>query len=242
MKRYFFAGLLVLVAVLIVTFPARVAYRWLAPPEVQLSGISGSVWNGTATQALAAGAYIRNLSWRLKPSELLAGKLAFNTTSSPASGTLTTDVAVSLDGSLTFSDLAGRISLDLVHPAFQKNGISGDLSLMFSELVLQEGIPVAANGQITVANFFVPTLSAGRLGDFRANFVTTQEGVVGSVEDLSGVLEVDGTIRIASDRSYTLVGEVAARRDAPPSIEQQLRFLGTPDERGMRPFRFDGQL
>ena len=44
MKRYIFAGILVLLIVLLVTFPARVAYQWFAPPDLTLSGISGSVW------------------------------------------------------------------------------------------------------------------------------------------------------------------------------------------------------
>jgi hypothetical protein len=51
-----------------------------------------------------------------------------------------------------------------------------------------------------------------------------------------------GTIAISPDRSYSLVGDVAARPGAPPSIEQQLRFLGSADDRGFRQFRFEGQL
>jgi hypothetical protein len=85
-------------------------------------------------------------------------------------------------------------------------------------------------------------LSAGALGDFRAQFVTNDGAISGTVEDLSGVLDVIGTISISPDRSYSLVGDVAARPGAPPSIEQQLRFLGSADERGFRQFRFEGQL
>lgn len=242
MKRYILAGVVVLLSVLVATFPARVAYQWFAPPDLQMTGISGSIWRGTATEGLAGGAYIRDISWRFKPAALAGGKLAFETTSRPASGTMNTDVAVGLDGSLTLSSLSGRVPLDLVHPVFQQNAIRGDLSLAFESLVLKNGLPVEVVGAVTVANVSVPSLSAGDLGDFRADFQTVDGVVTGTVDDVSGVLDVAGVIRLAPDRTYSLVGDVAARPAAPPSVEQQLRFLGSPDERGMRPFRFEGSL
>jgi general secretion pathway protein N len=242
MKRYVFAGLLVFAIVLIVSFPARVAYRWFAPPDLSLSGISGSVWSGTASEGLAGGAYIRDISWRLRPADLLTGKLAFSTTSRPASGSMETDVAVGIDGSLTLSNLAGSVPLDLVHPAFQRAGISGDLSMQFEKLMIRNGLPVDVKGSVTVANMYAPALSAATLGDYQAQFVTNDGAISGTVEDLSGVLDVIGTIAISPDRTYSLVGDVAARPGAPPSVAQQLQFLGSADDRGFRQFRFEGQL
>lgn len=242
MKRIILSGLLVLVLILLVTFPARLAYRWFAPPDFQLSGITGSVWSGAATEGMASGAYIRDIRWRLQPAALLTGKLAFATSANPASGTMNADVAVGIGGSLTLSNLRGNVPLDLVHNAFQQAGISGDVSLEFSDLVLENGVPVAATGQITVESFFARDLSAGVLGDYRADFQTTDGSISARVEDIAGVLEIAGVITINPDRSYSLVGDVAARPGAPPSIEQQLRFLGSADERGLRPFRFEGRL
>jgi general secretion pathway protein N len=241
-KRYIVAGIVVLLLVLVSTFPARVAYQWFAPPDLQLTGISGSIWKGTATEGLAGDAYIRDISWQFKPAALFGGDLAFATTSRPASGTMNADVAVGLDGTLTLSSLSGGVPLDLVHPVFQQNGISGDLSLSFDNLALRDGLPVDINGAMTVANVYVPDLSAAVLGDFRVDFQTVDGTVTGTVDDLSGVLDVAGVITLAADSSYSLIGEVAARPSAPPSIEQQLRFLGSPDERGFRPFRFEGSL
>ena len=42
-RRLIIAGILTLVAGLIILFPARVAYNWIAPPGISLSGISGSI-------------------------------------------------------------------------------------------------------------------------------------------------------------------------------------------------------
>jgi general secretion pathway protein N len=242
MKRLIVPGLIVFLAVLVATFPARVAYNWASPAELQLSGIDGSIWNGSAAEGIAGGAYVRNITWQFSPLSLLSGKLGFKTSSNPGSGSMMTEVAVSPGGNLTLSNLSGNVPLDLVHPAFQQSGIRGDLALHFDTVVISDGIPVIAEGSVTITDFFVPDLSSSRIGDFRADFQTDDGLVVGRVEDLSGVLDVTGTISLHQDRSYSFYGQVAPTPATPPSIVNQLRFLGSANERGQHEFRFEGQL
>ncbi|MGI9202559.1 MAG: type II secretion system protein N [Woeseiaceae bacterium] len=242
MKRYIIAGLIVFLAVLVTTFPARVAYKQFAPPDLSLTGISGSIWKGSAAEGLAGGAYLRNLTWKIKPASILTGQLAYQVSAQPAAGQIDTNVAVGLDGALTLSALTGSVPLDLVHEAFQQAGIGGDLSLDFARLEMRNGLPADVEGSVTVTNFFVPNLSSAQLGDYRADFYTDNGTVMGDVADTSGVLEVNGVVTLAPDRSYSLIGNVGARPEAPPSVTRQLEFLGSPDEKGMRPFRFEGSL
>ena len=242
MKRLIIVGLTTLIVIMLATFPARVAYHWFAPVELRLSGIAGSVWNGNAVEGVAGGAYIRNIAWRFKPLSLLSGNLAFATTSNPVSGSMNTDVAVSPDGTLTLSSLSGSVPLDLVHPAFQQSGIRGDIVLEFEMLVIPNVVPVAAKASVTVADLFVQNLSPSRIGNFRADFQTTDGKITGSVEDMTGVLDVTGSISLDQDRSYTFIGQVAPTSTTPQSIVNQLRFLGSANERGQHEFRFEGQL
>lgn len=242
MKRLIALGLLIFCAVLLVTFPARVAYQWLAPAEVKLSGIDGSIWNGNATEGLAAGAYLRDLQWKIQPAALLKGQLAFRASADPGGGPMTSDVAVALNGTLSLSDLQGSVPLELVHPSFQNSGIRGALALQFSQLAIRDGMPVAADGSVTVSGLLAPALSSGEIGDFRADFQTLESGISGVVQDLRGVLDVDGTIELLPNRSYVFLGQVAATPDTPPSIINQLQYLGSPNENGKRAFRFEGQL
>ena len=113
------------------TWPGSGAYKVFAPAAVRISGINGSVWNGSAAEGIAGGAYVRNISWHFKPMSLLSGKLSFKTSSNPVSGSINTELAVSPGGNLTLSGLSGNVPLDLVHPAFQQSGIRGDLVLQF---------------------------------------------------------------------------------------------------------------
>lgn len=242
MKRLIIAGLFTFLIVLIASFPARVAYNWLAPAEIQLSGISGSIWNGKATEGKAGGAYIQNLAWQFRPMALLGGKLAFAASGNPAAGTMNTEVAVGLDGNLTLSNFVGAVPLDLVHQSFQQGGIRGDVAMRLDSLVIKDGLPVAAHGTVTITDFFAPLLSTSEIGDFRADFQTTDIGIVGNVEDTSAVLDVAGTINLSPNGSYTFIGEVGETAETPRSISDQLRYLGSADARGQRPFRFEGQL
>ncbi len=242
MKRYVVAGALMFLVVLVVSFPARVAYRWIPLPDVTLTGISGSIWNGRADEALAGGAYLRNLSWSFRPAKLLSGQLAFHTSSNPASGALATDVAIAPGGELTLSGMTGNLPLELVHPSFQADGLKGDIRLDFDDVRVRSGWITSIDGAVSVTNLYVPALSAAPLGDYLATFGMEGPAINATVDDTAGVIDVDGVITIRPDRSYSFSGDVAARPDAPPSIEQQLRYLGSPDVRGMRPFRIEGVL
>ena len=241
-KRLILAGVATLVIGLIITFPARVAYQWFAPGELKLNGISGSIWRGAAARGSAGGVFLTNLKWRFRPLGLLTGKLQFATSSNPASGFLDADIALGAGGSLAMSDVAAAVSLAALADAFPLSGIEGDLSLQFEELVIRGGVPVEATGTINIANLVSPTLSATPLGDYRAEFQTADNVILASVEAVSGVLELAGTIRLTQDRNYEFVGQVAAKPNAPHSITQQLHFLGTPNSRGQREFRIEGQL
>jgi general secretion pathway protein N len=242
MKHYIFPGAFVFLAVLITTFPARVAYNWFAPPDIVLTGVEGSVWNGVASEGVAAGAYIKKLEWSVEPKTLLTGKLSFKLSAEPGAGKINANVTVGLNNSLVLTDLIGTLPLDIVHQAFQQEGIRGDLSLNFEKVVVENGLPVDVSGNVTVANFYEPGLSASKIGDFKAEFQSENGNIIGSIDDISGILNVEGTITLSPNRSYSIIGNVAARPNAPPSVNQRLQFLGSADERGFRPFRFEGSL
>jgi general secretion pathway protein N len=95
-KSLLLVGLLTFVTAVILMFPARVAYDWFAPPALQLSGLEGTVWSGSAAEVSAAGLYLRDLKWRLRPLRLVTGKVAARIEASPSSGFLETDIAAGL--------------------------------------------------------------------------------------------------------------------------------------------------
>jgi len=147
-------GLLTFVAAFVALFPARVAYNWFAPPAVQLSGLEGSIWSGSAAEMSAAGLYLRDLKWRLRPLRLLTGKLAASVEASPSSGFVQADIAVGPGGSIALSDVNGSLPLSDFASLARMPGLAGEASVRFEELRIRDGLPVAATGTLAVAGLF----------------------------------------------------------------------------------------
>jgi general secretion pathway protein N len=241
-KRFIAVGVATFVAGIVLMFPARTAYTWFAPPELRLSGIAGTVWNGTATEGHFSGIYVHGLTWKFSPLPIFRGRLIYSIEAGTAFGSVSCDAGVSVTGDVLIQDLDSTFSLQQFREHFQLQGFDGTLHVRLESLVLRDGIPTEAKGSIQLANLMARQLSPDVIGDFQADFSTDEDGIVGSVEELAGVLDVAGIIRIGSDRNYSFIGKVAALTNAPRGLTDQLRMLGSADDRGQREFRIEGQL
>ncbi len=241
-SRLIAAGAVTLIAGLVTTFPARVAYTWFAPPSVSLSGISGTVWHGRANQARANGVYLREVNWTFRPLSLFTGKMSYSVEASPVSGFIDTTLSVGFTGSVQFRDLRGSLALDSVAELAKVPGLSGNVSLEFERLVVENGLPVAADGAIEVANLTAPLVDRSPIGGYRAEFFTQNSGVVASVEDTDGVVDLAGSLTIAPDRTYQFIALLAPKSTTSEKLRRQMQFLGTANDRGQYELRLEGQL
>jgi general secretion pathway protein N len=235
-------GLLTFVLAFITMFPARAAYNWFAPEAVRLSGLEGSVWSGSAAEASVAGLYFRDLRWRMRPLLLFTGKVATSIEASPSSGFLEADVALGFGGDVTLTNVNGSLPLSAFATIARVPGLAGTTSIQFVELRIRDGLPVAADGTLSVANLVAPMVDAAPIGGYRAEFFTEDNAVVASVEDVNGVFDLAGSLTISADRNYQFLGKVAATDDTSDKLRRQLRFLGSPNDRGQHDIRLEGQL
>ncbi len=240
-KRLLVVGGAVLLTGLVVMFPARVLHAWLSPPGVELSGIEGSVWSGRASAARVGGAYLANLRWSFRPLALFTGRLSYRVEAEPPGGFVDAELTTGLGG-LRLPALRAAVPLSAFAGVAPLADISGEVSLQLEDVVLRDGWPVRLHGQAGISGLLVRALAAEPLGDYRAEFASEDETITGSVEDLRGMLDVAATLTLAPDRSYSLVGRVAANATAATSVVEQLRFLGSADARGLREFRLEGSL
>lgn len=240
--RYVIIGLITLIVGLLVMFPARVAYHWFAPPGIALSGIQGTVWNGQAGEANVAGLYLRNIDWSMQPLALFGGKLGVEFAADGASGFASGQAAIGLGGTAELSDLAASLSLQSLQGLVQMPGLEGTVNLQFERLVLTDGLPVAADGNLQIANLRVPMIHRSSLGGYRADFFTQESGVMASVEDTDGVVEIAGSVSLAADRTYQFLAQVAPKDSTPADLRRQMSFLGSPNDRGQYELRLEGQL
>ena len=227
---------------LVVLFPARVAYQWLPAPALNLAGISGSVWNGQASQMQSGSLYLQDLRWRIKPLSLFVGQLRYQIEASPASGFIDGQVSLGLGGTVTASDLRGSMSLQPFGALVGIRGLSGTINGEFVRLVIENGLPVAANGQFEILNLIAPNIHRASIGGYRAEFFTQETGVVASIEDTDGLIDVAGSLQVSADRTYKFVAQLAPKNNTPANVRQQLQLLGSANERGQHELRLEGQL
>ena len=235
-------GIVTLVLGLVLLFPARIAYQWFAPPGVALSGIGGTVWSGQAAQASFEGIYLQGVTWKFRPQALFGGQLAIEVEASPVSGFVEATVAVGFSETLHFSDLRGSLPLQAVEGIAGMPGLRGSVSLQFERLDIRDGLPVAANGVLTVSSLVAPRIYRGPIGGYRAEFFTQNTGIMASVEDTDGVVDLAGSLEVAADRTYRFIAQLAPKPNTPERLRQQMQFLGSPNERGQYPLRLEGQL
>lgn len=241
-RRLIIATIVTFIAGLVLMFPARVGYHWFAPPGVGLSELSGTLWSGSARDAEAAGLYLTNLKWRMRPLHLLTGKLAFKFEATPTGGFIDGDAALSFGGDVHLTDLRGSVPLVLLEQATGFRGLRGMANADLERLHLSDGIPIAAEGILEVASLIMPLVAREPIGGYKAEFSTQEEGIVASVEDTDGVIDIAGRLVLGADRSYQFIGQLAPKPQTPASVRQQMQFLGTANERGQYELRLEGAL
>lgn len=241
-RRLIIAGVLTLIVGLIVLFPARVVYQWIAPAGIATSGIRGSVWSGSAEQLSAGGIYLRELQWQLKPFSVLLASLAYEVSAKPGAGFIETDAAIGLGGAVSLSNLEATVPLTMLQKSVGIQGLQGTAKLQFERIKFDDGLPVTAIGSVNVADLFIPLLAKTPIGGYRAEFSTEDDIVHASLEDTDGVVDTDCSLQLHSDRSYKMTCLLAAKKNTPAALRQQLPYLGTANEHGQHEYRLEGRL
>jgi len=241
-RGFIAVGALALILGLIIKLPARLAVQWFAPPEVAISDIRGSAWSGSASEASVAGIYVRDVQWEFSPLQLFTGSLGYEVSATPVSGFIESGVSVGLSGALIVSDLKASLPLNLFAEVIGISGLEGNGSFQFDRLKIVDGMAVAADGTIQIADLHVPIAGRDSLGGYKVEFFTQDDGISASVEDTDGVIDLAGSLQVKADRSYEFIAEVIANPQTPEGVRNQLRFLGPANERGQQELRLEGVL
>lgn len=237
------------IAFTLATFPAGVALRWFAPPGVTFAGVAGTLWSGSAATCTVQGFTVQALRWRLRPASLLLGRVAANVDARIPDGFVRGDVIASAS-SVRFSDLTGATSLPALQSVLPVRGLRGQASVALESLVLENGWPAVAVGQIKLGKLeSLPLIPDGQgayvpLGDYTVTLVEAPEGeLAATFVDNGGPLEVQGTAKLDDRRNYSIDALVEPRAGAPEMLVKGLDIMAAePDAEGRRRLNLTGSL
>jgi general secretion pathway protein N len=249
--RWIVAGVVMYLLFLIATFPAARVASKLQANGVQLAGVSGSIWNGSAGAVQASGIILGPTDWHISPWRLFIGTLSADIHSKRDDGYADATVRIGFGGALSIRNFRGSLPVSAlagIGLPGGANGWAGTIQLKMDELTFANRWPSNIKGTIEIANLVGPAQQPTQLGSYRISFPAPNsstangelQGAVVSMEDAP--LDVAGAVRLSPNHTYVIDAQVATRPSAPASIVKALQYLGPPDAQGRRPLSVAGSL
>ncbi len=242
MKRPLWIALLAAIAFLLIVL-VRMPAAWVLPArgaQWSCASIEGSLWSGGCAGLTVSGTALGDLSWDLQPLRLLRGRAAARVAIGHGPADASADVEATLGGRVTARNVRADLPLDsALLPAVPAN-LHGRAHCELALVQLQRGVIRQLQGRIEVRNLEERSGNNTALGSYAVSFPGGSGDPVGSLRDLEGPLALEGTLRLTPAPGFELEGVIAARGGAPPELVNSLRFLGSPDATGRRPFSLSG--
>jgi len=232
------AALLVFAAFLVARLPARWVAGWI-PSSVQCARLSGSVWQGHCAGLAFQGAQLGDMRWSLAATRLFSGRIAGDVILTKGSLDVRGYVEATPTGSGTARSLRAVIPLDPTVLPQTPPGLRGLVRADLATLEWSGRAITGLSGRIEGLDLAQRGMA---LGDYAIEFPSGSVGSepVGTLHDLRGPLDVEGTVRLTREPGWEIEGLAAARPEASPELARQLQYLGRPDSAGRRPFSIAG--
>lgn len=249
--RYLLLGGVAYLLSLAATLPAAHAYRWLEPylpgnPRVVVSGLAGTVWDGSAQRFAIAGRSLGEARWRWRPGALVTGALGAAWSVRDGEDHLAGEAALAWDGEVRLQDVEGRLAAGrLVQEVAQGLPVAaaGTVSIALQRLVLEAGAPVEAAGRLVWNGARLTAPQSFELGDLAVDLEPAEGGGLrGTLSDGGGPLAAEGELRLESDGRYRFEGRLAARAGVDSPLGRALAVLGPKHPRGGVRVTYQGRL
>ena len=248
-SRLLTVGLISLVLFMVARFPAATAFAWFAPAEVQAFGVTGTVWSGEAKLINAGGLQLRNTEWNVKILRLLTGRLSGPFRTRWGGGFIEADGGVNLTGTISLENVKGSFDIAPLNNVLGIPNIGGIATVDLSEVIIRDNWPQRLVGRGELRSLSSPLMGRGDaqfIGDvgflFNTDTETALNTVTGQLQDTGGPLQLNGTLILTPPGNYDLKTRLKARASAPETLQQNLKFLGSPEADGTHLFQLAGSI
>lgn len=256
-RRYFRYGLFAAFSYLfflIVTFPANIALSFVTDnpqlkKNLQLSGVTGTVWSGSADSVQFQGVNFGKLTWDLEILPILLGDISsyINFKNVSASGVGISGsgtIAVSLGGEIAISDFSAAFSVDDLAPFMygMPARFSGNVRSHIEKMTLLQGQRINIKSRTVISNAALVSPQKIDYGNILLKSTPKSTGSRFELTDQGGPLILNGSINLKGNGVYTLNFGLGARDTASKDLSNGLRFLGQRDSTGKYRYKMNGKL
>ena len=241
-KKQLLILLFALLLMLILQFPAITAINSINKNNLKVNGVNGTVWKGSASEISSNEIYLRQTKWKIVPSELLKGNLTFDISTYPYNGQLKFNLILDLMNNLSATDIKGNFPNDILEIIAPFLGVSSEINMNIKSLSLNNKDINQLEGQILLNNLVMKGISNRVLGSYKIDLFERNGEIYGSIDDISGEVDIAATMSLTLSGKYIIDGAVSEKQNTSNQVRTILSFLGAENENGQRSFRFEGEI
>jgi len=235
---------------LLITLPAGLIWQY-APSktrqQIQLSGIQGTVWSGSAEQLYYHGQQIGKLHWSMRPWSLLWGNISFHARVKGLAGkvegqfTLISDTE--LEASNVSADLYAEVFDDYTRKMFPVPiMLRGKVRANIASLQYTRGKTLHLTGSLYWKDASVEGVQSFPLGYVKFNAKPEKTGSQIKVQNKGGPLEINGNLILSANGHWNVNLGLLNRDKQRSDIASMLSFIGKPDTTGRYQLKRSGRL
>ncbi|MFV0478062.1 MAG: type II secretion system protein N [Parahaliea sp.] len=229
--------LLVLLAGLLISAPARLLAFFLPQDQVLLQGLNGTIWHGRASRVqimTAAGpAQLGMVYWHLKPLSLLTLSPTLTIRSEWGEQRLQTEFTLYLDKTVSLKDVDASFDAGVLSEILPL-ALEGRFNLTAKSLHLGRDQFLAADGRL-VWSHAAWNAPQGRivLGNYAMDVLQADrnEPLTGRILSLNGPVEAAGKVTI-DGAAYEIDMTISGQHSLDPVLVQALSLMAQPVENG----------
>lgn len=232
---------------LIANVPASIVFKNYLPTGlssiIKYQGISGTVWQGQASQLSIKQVPLGKVKWELSAIPLLWGTADIKVSGNREDALLISNASLSAS-KIQLHDTRLELPIADLMPLFYGFPISLDgkinASLSTFELSVGKYFIIEGRAVMTDVKFIAP--QAFSLGDLVIKFEKQDNGTRISINNQQGRVQVDAVVTLAETGFYTVNALLTPRTSADNEIKTTLAMLGKQDNQGRYAINTRGRL
>jgi len=228
-------GLVLYLAFLVILFPASLGWK-LAPDsikrQVQITGIQGRIWNGSAQGLIVNRNDLGKLSWTLSPWALLTGSASGSFIIDREPEALTGDYRVSGPGKFTLSNVDLRMQGESLEQLTRPFVLHGSITASFNAIRYSSGETLHLDGIVNLNYTKVEGLQDIQLGDIEARVQPEGNGSIASFTNKASPLDIQGKVEMNPNGQMNLTLGLMNQDRTRKDLDNMLAVIGKPDVSG----------
>ncbi len=246
LKYYLLLATVAYLCFLTATLPAKFVLNAATNPQINIKGISGTLWKGQANYAnFENKIQLTHIRWNFILSRLLIGELSAAIQASFQQQNLHAKISITPTGTLIAHDVHAIISAEefalLAKIPFAK--LDGLITLDFDSINWKKaGVPIA-NGIINWENAKITIAETVKLGNITIKLKENKtHGMDAQISNQQGDLKINGLASIDDTAHYNLMLKMLPEKSASPNLVNSLAMFANRQNNGSYIMKSNGQL